>query len=125
MMLVVNSNMGCNEVREREFLNYVDSMNMEDYKNDISWTVPQDMMSVNAVIVKQLTAAINKHDDERLIREIKNVRMARMKSHGSGMTCRVLLAMLYHSLQRASSNIANRSNKIHFMNISYMDYKDA
>ena len=48
-----------------------------------------------------------------------------MKSHGSGMTCRIILAGLYHSLQRASSSIANLSNKKHFLSISYMQYKDA
>ena len=41
------------------------------------------------------------------------------------MACRVILAMLYHSLQRASSSIANLTNKRHFMDIQYMTYKDA
>ena len=40
------------------------------------------------------------------------------------MTARILLAMVHHSLQRASSGIANLSNKQHFMSIKYMDYKD-
>ena len=41
------------------------------------------------------------------------------------MTARILLALVYDSLQRASSNIANLTNKKHFHDLKYMPYKDA
>ena len=41
------------------------------------------------------------------------------------MTARILLATLYHSLQRASGSIAKLAHKKHFESIKFMDYKDA
>ena len=54
-----------------------------------------------------------------------NVRDARFTSHGTGMTARILIGMPYQLLQRASSSIANLTNKRHFLKLDYMNYKDA
>ena len=42
--IAITSGMGCNEVREAEFLNYCDTLDMEQYKNPLLWIAPQDMI---------------------------------------------------------------------------------
>ena len=132
--IVIVSNSGLNEVREREFLNFANLIpNMEDYKNPVLWIVPGDMIVLNAIIVTLLTEAIEKGlgnvadgsaYDQTLFREMRNMRTARFAKYGFGLSARILLAMLYHSLQRASGHIANLSNKNHFLKIDYMEFKD-
>ena len=60
-----------------------------------------------------------------LKREVENVRIARFTTHSTGLVCRILISMVHQSLQRASSGIANMTNKQHFFSIDYMKHKDA
>lgn len=121
---VRTSNMGVNG--ESEFLNFVMTLNSETYLDPRLYDVPLDMMPLNAVLLNLLMEAIMKQSNDRtLIREVTNLRQSRWLSHGSSLTCRILLSVTYNSLGRASANVTNLANKKHFLNLQYLDYKDA
>ena len=121
MYLMTNlnaSNNGVNETRETQFYNYCEQLGPESYPCPKLWIVPCDMMTSNAILVRHLTKAINDQTHDRsLKREMENIRDSRFSQFGTGLTARILLAMVYHSLQRASSSIANLTNKQHFLSI--------
>ena len=74
MNLVFNcstSNMGLNEVRETEFLNFCQTHGMKNLKDHRLWIAPQDMLVLNARIVMKLYAIIMNQDyDMSLRREV-------------------------------------------------------
>ena len=92
---VRTSNMGVNEQRESEFLNFVTTLTSETYIDDRLWDVPLDMLPLNAVLLNILMGGIMKQSHDRtLIREVTNLRQSRWLSHGSALTCRILLSMV-------------------------------